>query len=241
MNDVWDKSARQFNDRTDAGVYLAEALEPYRGRRPLILGIPRGGVPVAAEVARRLGAELDVVVARKLGAPGSPELAIGAVTANGGRYLNDSLIREIGVRAPYIEEVTALQRAEAARREERFRAGRPPPSIEGRVVIVVDDGLATGATMRAAVRSVRRSNPALLVAAVPVGAPQSCAALRTEVDELICLHEPEDFWAVGFYYRHFRPTEDEEVSELLRVAHGERSTMPQQAAAAPAEATRGPA
>ena len=241
MNDVWDKSARQFNDRTDAGVYLAEALEPYRGRRPLILGIPRGGVPVAAEVARRLGAELDVVVARKLGAPGSPELAIGAVTANGGRYLNDSLIREIGVRAAYIEEVTALQRAEAARREERFRAGRPPPSIEGRVVIVVDDGLATGATMRAAVRSVRRSNPSLLVAAVPVGAPQSCAALRTEVDELICLHEPEDFWAVGFYYRHFRPTEDEEVSELLRVAHGERSTMPQQAAAAPAEATRGPA
>ena len=241
MNDVWDKSARQFNDRTDAGVYLAEALEPYRGRRPLILGIPRGGVPVAAEVARRLGAELDVVVARKLGAPGSPELAIGAVTANGGRYLNDSLIREIGVRAPYIEEVTALQRAEAARREERFRAGRPPPSIEGRVVIVVDDGLATGATMRAAVRSVRRSNPALLVAAVPVGAPQSCAALRTEVDELICLHEPEDFWAVGFYYRHFRPTEDDEVGELLRVAHGRRGATPEPASATPAETTRGPA
>ncbi len=211
-------SGRLFADRAEAGRRLAAVLEPYRARRPLILGIPRGGVPVAAEVARLLDAELDIVVARKLGAPGSPELAIGAVTANGGRYLNDEIIRELGVSPSYIEAVTATQRAEAERRETRFRDGRPPPAITGRVVIVVDDGLATGATMRAAVRSVRQGAPAVLVAAIPVGAPQSCAGLRAEVDTLVCLHEPEDFWAVGFYYQHFEPVEDDEARELLRQA-----------------------
>ncbi len=222
-------SERMFADRVDAGARLAEALESYRARRPLILGIPRGGVPVAAEVARHLDAELDVVVARKLGAPGAPELAIGAVTANGGRYLNDRLIREIGVRQPYIDAVTAAQRAEAERREARFRDGRPPPEIAGRVVIVVDDGLATGATMRASVRSVRQGKPAVIVAAIPVGAAQSCAELRAEVDELVCLYEPEDFWAVGFYYRQFEPTEDDKVCELLREAHEHRTAHRQSA------------
>lgn len=209
-----------FADRSDAGRQLAGALEPYRARRPLILGIPRGGVPVASEVARLLDAELDVVVARKLGAPGAPELAIGAVTANGGRYLNDEIIRELAVPPSYIDAVTAAQRAEAERREARFRDGRPPSNIVGRVVIVVDDGLATGATMRAAVRSVRQGGPTALVAAIPVGASQSCAALRGEVDALVCLYEPEDFWAVGFYYRHFEPIEDDEARELLREAQG---------------------
>jgi predicted phosphoribosyltransferase len=222
-------SGHMFTDRVDAGVRLAGALEPYRARQPVILGIPRGGVPVAAEVARRLDAELDVVVARKLGAPGAPELAIGAVTANGGRYLNEELIREIGVRPSYIEAVTAAQRAEAERREARFRDDRPAPEIAGRVVIVVDDGLATGATMRAAIRSLRQGKPALLVAAVPVGAAQSCAELRAEVDELVCLYEPEDFWAVGFYYRHFEPTEDDEVRDLLREAHARRPVRRQTA------------
>lgn len=219
IDDVMDEGNAMFADRTEAGLRLAGRLEQYRARRPLILGIPRGGVPVAAEVALRLGAELDVVVARKLGAPAQPELAIGAVTANGGRYLNERLIREIGVREAYIEAVTAEQQAEARGREQRFRDGRPAPDVAGRVVIVVDDGLATGATMRAAVRSVRRGQPALLVAAVPVGAPQSCEELQAEVDELVCLFAPESFWAVGFYYRHFQPTEDEEVRELLRAAH----------------------
>lgn len=204
-----------FDDRADAGRRLASALEPYRARRPLILGIPRGGVPVAAEVARLLEAELDVVVARKLGAPGSPELAIGAVTANGGRYLNVEIIRELGVSPAYIESATNIQRAEAERREARFRDGAPAPAVQGRVVIVVDDGLATGATMRASVRSVRQGGPAALVAAIPVGAAQSCLALRGEVDALVCLYELEDFWAVGLYYRHFEPAEDEHVRDLL--------------------------
>ncbi|HWS48298.1 MAG TPA: phosphoribosyltransferase family protein [Acidimicrobiia bacterium] len=207
-----------FNDRAEAGRRLAGALEPYRARSPLILAIPRGGAPVAAEVAKLLDTEFDVVVAHKLGAPGSRELAIGAVTANGGLYLNNDIIRELGVSPEYVEAETAAQRAEAARRETLFRDGHTAPIIAGRVVIVVDDGLATGATMRAAVRSVRRGAPAVLVAAIPVGARESCSQLRGDVDALVCLHEPEDFWAVGFYYRHFEPTADEQVRDLLREA-----------------------
>lgn len=207
-----------FTDRADAGRRLAKTLEPYRAQRPLILCIPRGGAPVAAEVARLLDAELDVVVARKLGAPGARELAIGAVTANGGRYLNNDIIRELGVSPAYVEAETAAQRAEAERRETLFRDGHAPPTITGRLVVVVDDGLATGATMRAAVRSVHQGGPGVLVAAIPVGARESCAALRCEVDTLVCLHEPEDFWAVGFYYQHFEPTDDEQVRDLLREA-----------------------
>src|SRR5512144_2823542 len=141
---------RFFRDRQDAGRVLAEALEPYRARAPLVLGIPRGGVVVAAEVARRLGAELDILVARKLGAPGHSELAIGAVTADGGRWLNGSLVSSLGVDAAYIDEVTRAEMAEARSREERFRGVRPPLEVKGRVVILVDDGLATGATVRAA-------------------------------------------------------------------------------------------
>ncbi|MEW6268033.1 MAG: phosphoribosyltransferase family protein [Thermodesulfobacteriota bacterium] len=211
-----------FEDRRDAGVALARSLARHRGENVLVLGIPRGGVPVAAEVARALEADLDVVVARKLGAPDSPELAIGAVTANGGRYLNDDIIAELGVPASYVERVTAEQRAEAQRRERRFRGPNAMSEMRGRTVIVVDDGLATGATMRAAVRSVRRRKPARLIAAVPVGAAESCAALRKEVDELVCPHERADFGAVGFYYRNFEPTEDDEVQRILRASYAER-------------------
>jgi putative phosphoribosyl transferase len=218
-----------FIDRLDAGRQLADRLANYRGQDALVLGIPRGGVPVAAEVARLLGAELDVVVARKLGAPHSPELAIGAVTANGGRYLSEDLIREIGINESYIDRVTDKERDEAARRQKRFRGGEPAPRIADRVVIVVDDGLATGATMHAAVRSIRVGQPGRLVVAVPVGSFEACAALQDEADEVVCLYKPEPFWAVGLYYDDFRPTEDETVEEILsgmRALRGERLLLP---------------
>src|SRR5579885_2028258 len=200
-----------FRDRVDAGVQLAAALERYHGQDVLVLGIPRGGVVVAAEVARRLGAALDVIVARKLGAPISRELAIGAVTADGERYLNEDILRELGVTERYLQRVTEEEQAEARRREERFRAGRPPARVAGRTVILVDDGLATGATMRAAVRSVRRHGPARLVVAVPVGARETCEELRAEADEVVCLYQPEPFWAVGAHYQHFEPVDDATV------------------------------
>jgi predicted phosphoribosyltransferase/dienelactone hydrolase len=212
-----------FRDRRDAGARLGERLaEAYEGEDALVLGIPRGGVPVAAEVASGLNRELDVVVARKLGAPGYEELAIGAVTANGGRFLNEHVIRELNVTEAYIAAVTAEQRAEARQREERFRAGRPAAELRGRTVIIVDDGLATGATMRAAVRSVRRAEPARVVVAVPVGSVQACTALAGEVDDLVCLFAPEPFWAVGYYYEHFEPTEDAEVTQILADACARR-------------------
>ncbi len=207
-----------FRDRADAGAQLAQALQGYRGQDVLVLGIPRGGVVVAAEVARRLGAELDVIVARKLGAPISRELAIGAVTADGERYLNEDILRELRVPEHYVQTVTEEEQAEARRREERFRAGRPPARIAGRTVILVDDGLATGATMHAAVRSVRRQRPARLVVAVPVGARETCEELRAEADEVVCLFQPEPFWAVGAHYRHFEPVDDATVQELLRAS-----------------------
>ena len=211
-----------FRDRAAAGAALAKSLVQYRAAqdsKALVLGIPRGGVPIAAEVARRLDADLDVIVARKLGSPISPELAIGAVTANGGRYLNEEIIDELGVSAEYLERVTTEQSAEAQRREARFRGGRPEFEIRGRVVIVVDDGLATGATMRAAVRSVRTGHPARLIVAVPVGPVSTCADLRHEVDEVVCLYELDPFWAVGLYYQHFEPTEDAEVTRILEDWH----------------------
>jgi predicted phosphoribosyltransferase len=209
------RSDHIFRDRVEAGRELGERLARFSDQNVLVLGIPRGGVPIAAEVARRLGADLDIIVARKLGAPGSPELAIGAVTANGGRFLNDDLMEEFGVTERYLEKVTAQERAEAHRREERFRGDRRAQPAAGRTVIVVDDGLATGATMRAAVRSIRSMKPQHLVVAVPVGSTEACEELRAEADEVVCLYQPEPFWAVGLYYRHFEPTEDADVQRIL--------------------------
>lgn len=216
-NDVLEATpdAPPFHDRKAAGAALGERLQAYRGTNPIVIGLPRGGVVVAAEVARVLDAELDVIVARKLGSPISAELAIGAVTPDGERFLNEDVIRELDVSEPYIEAVTQVQRAEARRREARFRGDRPPLRLTGRTVILVDDGIATGATIRAAVRAARKQQPGKLVVAAPVGAPEACAALRTEADEVVCLQEPAYFGAVGSWYHHFEQTEDEEVERLL--------------------------
>lgn len=205
-----------FLDRQMAGEQLASALAAYRAQATVVFAIPRGGVPVAVAVAQYLAAELDIVVARKIGAPRQPELALGAITADGSRVLNAALIEALGVTERYLAAETAAQIAVARRRERQLCGGLPRYSPAGRCAIVVDDGLATGATMRAAVAVVRRQNPARLVAAVPVGARESCTDLRTEVDELVCLYEPEQFWAVGRYYQHFAPVEDDEVRQLLR-------------------------
>lgn len=204
-----------FRDRAEAGRRLAERLEQYRKASPVVLAIPRGGVPVGVEVARRLGADLDVVVARKLGAPFQPELAIGAVTADGGRFLNQDILRDLTIDDAYLERITQEQLEEARRREERFRGGRSPVQIGGRTALLVDDGLATGATMRAAARSLRQRQPARLVVAVPVGSRQACAALREDADEVVCLAEPEPFYAIGPYYETFEQVEDSQVIALL--------------------------
>ena len=226
MTDMLDEDnlirAHLFRDRKEAGQLLAGCLTPYRDKDALVLGIPRGGMPVATEVALALNAEMDIIVARKLGSPVSAELAIGAVTANGGRYLNEEVIRELDVSGEYLAHVTEEQMAEARRREERFRGSRPAPTLKDRIVILVDDGLATGATMRAAVRSVRKAMPARLVVAVPVAPPHTCRELRNEADEVVCPYQPEPFWAVGLFYRDFAPTEDSEVESLLRQAYDRR-------------------
>ena len=218
-----------FEDRVDAGRRLATRLDVYRGSDALILGIPRGGVPLAAEVARWLAADLDVIVARKLGAPGALEVAIGAVTANGGLFLDLASIGSLDVSQVYLDRVIAFERAEALRREMVFRGSRPQAPVAGRTVIVVDDGIATGATMRAAVRSVRKAEPGRLIIAVPVGPRSTCEELSVEADEVVCLYQPEPFFAVGLHYEHFEPTEDDEVLRLLREAGEHRSAVPPRA------------
>jgi putative phosphoribosyl transferase len=205
-----------YRDRTDAGCRLAEVLKQYEGQRPLVLGIPRGGVPVAAEVARRLGGELDVVVARKLGAPMHKELAIGAVTADGGRFLNQDVIQALNVSREYLERITAEEMREARSREERFRGGQAAGDLKGRTVILVDDGLATGATMRAAARSIRARNPNRLIIAVPVGSRDTCAELVKEAEEVVCPAKPEPFYAIGLHYADFAQVDDAEVMALLQ-------------------------
>lgn len=212
----------RFRDRIDAGRVLARKLEEYKGRHDLlVLGLPRGGVPVAFEVAHELGAPLDVFVVRKLGMPGHEEFAIGAIASGGVRIINEEAVRTFGVSNAEIEAVTAEERLELERREQRYRDGRPEPDIAGKTIILVDDGLATGSTMRAAVEALREERPARLVVAVPTAAPETCEELAALVDDIVCAITPEPFYAVGLWYDDFGQTTDEEVHDLLAIAAGE--------------------
>ena len=205
-----------FRDRVEAGRYLAERLADLSGRSDLlVLGIPRGGVPVAFEVARALGAPLDVMVVRKLGCPGADELAMGAIASGGVRVLNQQVLRELLVPRSAIDTVAARELAELERRERSFRAGRPPLDPTGKTVIVVDDGLATGSSMRAAVSALHHREPAAIVVAVPVGATETCRSIARLVDRFECVIESTEFFAVGAWYEDFRQTTDEEVRQLL--------------------------
>ena len=211
---------RAFPNRAEAGRLLAEKLENYASRSDVVvLGLPRGGVPVAYEVAQRLGAPLDVFVVRKLGVPGFEELAAGAIASGGVRVLNEDVVRALPNADQLIESVTEKETVELERREQTYRDGRPAPELRDRVVILVDDGLATGATMRAAVAALRQRGVAKIVVAAPVGAPDTCRELEQEADETICAIAPEFFQAVGQYYEDFSQTSDEEVRELLARAN----------------------
>ncbi len=215
---------RAFANRSEAGRSLAEKLEKYANRNDLIvLGLPRGGVPVAYEVAKRLHVPLDVFIVRKLGVPGFEELAAGAIASGSVRVLNEDVMRAIPYGDAAIEAVTAKETAELQRREQIYREGRPAPDLRGNVVMLVDDGLATGATMRAAVKALRQSGAAKIVVAVPVGPPDTCREIAQEADETICLSTPEFFQAVGQYYQDFSQTSDDDVRKLLTKAAQEIS------------------
>jgi predicted phosphoribosyltransferase/pimeloyl-ACP methyl ester carboxylesterase len=207
---------RPFYDRRDAGRRLAEALHDYAGRSDLlVLALPRGGVPVAYEVAQALHAPLDVVVVRKLGVPGQEELAMGAIASGGVRVVNDDVVRALEVQPEMIAEVAEREWPELLRRERAYRGDRPPLPVEGRTVLLIDDGLATGSTMRAAVSALRQLGPRKIVVAVPVGPSDVCQTMREDADDVVCLRTPEHFLAVGRWYANFGQTTDEEVRDLL--------------------------
>lgn len=206
----------RFLDRRDAGRVLASRLAAYTNRPDvLVLALPRGGVPVAYEVARALGAPLDVFLVRKLGVPGQEELAMGAVASGGVRVINDQIVRALRIPDYLIDMVAAKEQQELARRERVYRGDARPPDVRGRTVILVDDGLATGASMQAAIAALRQHQPARIVVAVPTAAPETCQALRSEVDDVICAITPEPFYSVGLWYGDFSQTTDEEVKDLL--------------------------
>jgi putative phosphoribosyl transferase len=206
----------RYANRRQAGEVLAGRLQDFSGREDVVvLGLPRGGIPVAFEVAKALQAPLDVFVVRKLGLPGHPELAMGAIASGGVRVLNEDLLRQLPVPASAIDSVARAEQAELERREQLFRGKRSAVPIEGRTVILADDGLATGSTMRAAVLAIRRGLPSQIVVAVPVGARETCRALMDVADAVICASMPEPFTAVGAWYDDFEQTTDEEVRHLL--------------------------
>jgi len=209
----------RFRDRREAGRLLAERLAYLRGREGLlVLGIPRGGVVVAAEIAQALSAPLDVFIARKLGAPHNPELAIGAVASSDEVILDQRLIELLGVPSSYLKAEVERQRAEIERRMRAYRGDRPPLDFKGRRVILTDDGVATGATMRAAIQALKAAGPEELIVALPVGPPDTIQELADMVDWMICLYTPSFFWAVGAFYADFSQTSDEEVVQLLQAS-----------------------
>jgi putative phosphoribosyl transferase len=208
-----------FRDRREAGRLLAAKLAAWAGRRDVVvLALPRGGVPVGYEVARALGAPLDVFTVRKLGVPEHPELAMGAVATGGVRVLNEDVMRMLAIPDETVEAVTREERAELARRDALYRGDRPPPDLRDRTVLLVDDGLATGATMQAAIAAIRAQAPGRIVVAVPAGAPDTCHALRMLADDVVCAVTPDPFHAVGIWYQDFSQTSDDEVRALLRRA-----------------------
>jgi putative phosphoribosyl transferase len=222
----------EFLDRYEGGRELADLLHQYAHRPDtVVLALPRGGVPVAYEVAKALGAPLDVFLVRKLGAPSHEELAMGAIASGGVRVINREVVDELGISHGEIDATAEREGVELQRRELKYRDGRPPPDVRGRNVILVDDGLATGTTMRAAVAALRQQEPARIVVAVPVGAVESCEDLAAEADEVLCARRPEPFYAVGLWYRDFAQTSDEEVRELLTLASQERQAGAEQPSA----------
>ncbi len=216
-----------FQDRIDAGRQLTTRLTKYADRPDVIvLALPRGGVPVAFEVAQELNATLDIFLVRKLGVPGHEELAMGAIASGGVRVINQDVVSYLQIPGEVIDAVAAYEQRELERREREYRGDRPPPDLRGRVVILIDDGLATGSTMRAAAAAVRKQRPARIVVAVPVAAPETCENFRSEVDEIVCAVTPEPFRGVGLWYEDFSQTTDQDVRELL-----ERATEKHQRAA----------
>ncbi len=217
----------RFKDRSMAGQYLADKLHNYANDpNAVVLGLPRGGVVVAFEVARELGLPLDIFLVRKLGVPGYEELAMGAIASGGVRVMNENVMSQINIPAEAVEAVARREETELKRREEAYRDDRPPLDVKDRTVILIDDGLATGATMRAAVVALRRQRPGRIVIAVPVAALDTCDEFRADVDEIICGITPPQFRAVGVWYEDFSQTTDEEVQQLLRAAYrqGEKRT-----------------
>jgi putative phosphoribosyl transferase len=225
----WSDMQVRFENRRKAGQYLAGKLSDYAGRDDvLVLGLPRGGVPVAYEVAQRLGAPLDVFVVRKLGVPGHEEYAMGAIASGGVRVINQDVVRRLGIPQAIVDRVAEQERRELERRENAYRDGRPAPTIEGRTVLLVDDGLATGASMWAAVAALRQRNPAQIVVAVPTASKETCDSFRDVVDDIICAITPDPFMAVGVWYKNFSQTTDDEVRRLLRQAHERSFTAAEQ-------------
>jgi putative phosphoribosyl transferase len=213
-----------FLNRVDAGRKLAKKLDAYAGRRDvLVLGIPRGGVPVAFQVASQLEAPLDVFVVRKLGAPWQPELAFGAIATGGIRILDVQIVESLGISRMEIERIATRERQELDRRERVYRGGRPPLNVEGMTVILVDDGIATGASTRAAINALRKLKRARIVLAAPIAPASTCARLRREVDDLICVDTPETFYAIGEFYEDFSQVSDDQVTNLLQLNDQQRA------------------
>jgi putative phosphoribosyl transferase len=208
-----------FRDRTEAGRMLATTLEEYANRDDVVvLALPRGGVPVGFEVAKALNAPLDVFVVRKLGLPGQEELAMGAIASGGARVLNRDLIRALNIPEEVLDEVTREEQRELERREREYRDGRPPIDVRGKTVILVDDGLATGSSMRVAVLALKQKQSEQVIVAVPVAPADSCAEMQSVADKVVCAVTPQPFWGVGQWYEDFSQTSDEEVRELLKRA-----------------------